>query len=301
MSVFNHLQLSQQLNGADSFEKVKSYLFQNNELLRYVLGNLDPEENYSQQALQKYIERDQKVSTLEFDVKGFQTGLKNLKTETETKFQIMDGKIVQKVSKGEVSNQLSIEEAGITIKGARLTIEMENFNLTSAGILSCVGANFSGTVKSSEITTSKFSGGTITGAAIRAGKNWDVSNDTCYMLYATDDQLNIGNFHVIESNGRYIIESDDSWVGMSPEVTNKTGRLSLWANYHSDSGTYDFSVSQSGNTRVSVLYANKLGDTSEWRGYSLGEIVDEIWTGNDWSLDQLRSEVDDLWDVVNSL
>lgn len=307
-------------NQAD-LQKIKSYLFQNNEMLRYMFSNLDPEDNYSSQALKKYIERDKKIATLEFDVNGLRVGIKNLEEETETKFELMDGKITLevnnlkeeistqvkildgkitlqvnnvrkdmtsaievlegkielKVSVGEVSNQLSVETDGIKISGERLEIKTTNLTLTKDGRLSCVEGNFSGKIAASAISGgtmegTKIKGGTITGSVIRAGLNWDVSNDACYMLYATNDSLSLGNFHVVEYGGRYIIESDDSWVGMSPEVSNKTGRVTLWANYHPNQAEdYDFVVSQTGNTRIKNLTVfNKVyGD------FVLGALEDE--------------------------
>lgn len=324
MSVYN--QSYGQIKNADSLEKIRSYLFQNNELLRYMFDNLDPEDNYSDAALKKYIERDKKIATLEFDVNGLQFGLKNLEEYTETKFQLMDrkitleitnlreetdtkiellnGKIELKVSKGDVSNQLSVETDGIYIKGQRLKIETDNFTLTQNGTLSCTNANFSGTIKSTSITTSKFNGGTITGSKIRAGLNWDVSNDTCYMLYATDDSLNLGNMHIVEYSGRYILESDDGWVGMSPEVANKSGKVSLWANYHpAESEEYDFVVSQSGNTRIKNLtvYGKIYDDVI------LGSLQDEYasdgvnWTKIGYNIIRLWHRYSDLESRVSDL
>lgn len=279
MAVYNGLQMSQVLSGADNDRKIQSYLFQNNELLRYMFNNLNPEDNYSDQALQKYYENNEKIVSMEVSIEGLNLGLKNLRTETETNFKVMDGLIQLKVSKGDVSNQISIEKDQVYIGGNRLVIESTNLKLDANG-----NATFSGK---------------ITGATVRVGKNWDVSSDTCYMLYADDENLNLGNFHVIEYGGRYIIESDDSWVGMSPEVSKKTGRVSLWANYNPSTGGYAFSVSQSGNTRISKLYAEEIGDSTEWSGYSLGEALDAIWTGHSWSLERLKSEIEDLWDAVS--
>lgn len=302
MSVYN--QSYGQIKDADSLEKIRSYLFQNNELLRYMFDNLDPEDNYSDAALKKYIERDQKIATLEFDVNGLQVGLKDLAEETETKIELLDGKIELKVSKGDVSNQLSVETDGIYIKGQRLKIETDNLTLTPDGTLACTNGNFSGSILSSSISTSKFSGGTITGSTIRAGLNWDVSNDTCYMLYATDDSLNLGNMHIIEYSGRYILESDDGWVGMSPEVANKSGKVSLWANYHpNETENYDFVVSQSGNTRIKNLTVfNKVYDDfvlealeEEYSDYS------SSWHKVGYNIIRLWHRYDDLEERVSAL
>lgn len=256
MATYNFNSRINSIENTKDLEKIREYLFQNNELLRYMFNNLTPEDNYSSDALKKYYERDEKIATLEFDTSGLKVNLKDLKTETEANLEVLNKSIKLKVSVGDVSNQLSVETGGINISGQRLTISTNNLTLTKDGTLKCKNGTFAGTITSTQISTSKFNGGTITGATIRAGKNWDVSNDTCYMLYADDENVNIGNFHVVEYGGRYIIESDDSWVGMSPELPDgkKSGRVSLWANYHPDqSEDYDFSVSQNGNTRLKNL------------------------------------------------
>ncbi len=55
--------------------------------------------------------------------------------------------ITLKVSKGDVSSQLSMESDQITISSNRIAISSTYFTLTSDGKLSCTGANISGTLK----------------------------------------------------------------------------------------------------------------------------------------------------------
>lgn len=157
-------------------------------------------------------------------------------------------------------------------------------------------------------------GGTVKGSTIKAGKNWDGSSETAWMLYANSSSLHLGNFHITEYSGRYIIESEDSWVGMSPEVEDKTKKVSLWANYHpNEVEDYDFSVSQSGNVRVKDLYVYgtfdmSLKGTRNWKNHTLISALDWIWEDNDYGLEycghQIRSlwsHVEDLEDVVSNL
>ena len=128
-----------------TLQEIKSYLFQHNELLRYMFSNLDPEDNYSADALQKYIERDQKIAQLVFDVNGLNISLGNLETKTETTFKIMDGQIQMKVSKGDVTNQLNsellIDEKMIKLTTGHFLITAKNFTVDAAG-----NATFSGTI-----------------------------------------------------------------------------------------------------------------------------------------------------------
>ena len=150
-------------------------------------------------------------------------------------------------------------------------------------------------------------GGTVKGSTIKAGKNWDGGNETAWMLYANSTSLHLGNFHITEYSGRYIIESEDSWVGMSPEVDNKTGKVTLWANYHpTETEDYDFSVSQSGNVRVKDLYVYGVFDmslkgTSNWKNHTLTSALDWIWEDNDYGLEYCGHEIRSLWRHVEDL
>lgn len=150
-------------------------------------------------------------------------------------------------------------------------------------------------------------GGTVKGSTIKAGQNWDGSSETAWMLYANSSSLHLGNFHITEYSGRYIIESEDGWVGMSPEVENKTKKVSLWANYHpNETEDYDFSVSQSGNVRVKDLYVYgtfdmSLKGTKNWKSHTLISALDWIWEDSDYGLEYCGHEIRSLWRHVEDL
>lgn len=305
MAIF--MQGSQNMNfeNAKDMRELKAYLFQNNEWLRYMFNNID-EDNYSPDMLKKYIERDNAIATLEFDVNGLRVGLKNLekdvntkfelvdsritlavqnaKTYTDTQVQILDGKIELKVSVGEVSNQLSVEKGGITIKGERLTIDTKNLQVSPDGKLSCSNATFDGLIKGGEIKI---------GYTDELDRQW-------YMLHVTERSLNIGNCEIVFYNDRYIWQTDDEWCGMSPELADqyKPKRLSLWANYDIRTGEAAFSVSQRGNTRIKTLYVE---GTQHWPDQTLASVLDYIWEDPDYGIRMLGHEVRSLQDQVNEL
>lgn len=77
-------------------------------------------------------------------------------------------KILLKVSRGEVSNQLSIEETGIEIKGNRIAIESDYFKMTADGKLIAKEGEFEGTVKSKNAI--------ITGGTLDVGVNFSVDS-----------------------------------------------------------------------------------------------------------------------------
>lgn len=217
--------------------------------------------------------------------------VKNAKTYTDTQVRILDGKIELKVSVGDVSNQLSVETGGITIKGERLTIDTKNLQVSRDGKLSCSNATFDGLVKGGEIKI---------GYTDELDRQW-------YMLHVTERSLNIGNCEIVFYNDRYIWQTDDEWCGMSPELADryKPERLSLWANYDIRTGEAAFSVSQRGNTRIKTLYVE---GTQHWQDQKLASVLDYIWEDQDYGLRMLghevrslQEQVNELYDMVNSI
>lgn len=136
--------------------------------------------------------------------------------------------------------------------------------------------------------------GTIQGAVIKAGKNYDVSQDSAWMLYVTKDTLNIGNNHVIECNGRYIFETDDSFCGFSPH-TGEDGQLAFWAAYKSDTDI-GFSVSQNGTVRAKKLLTNR---DAEAKDIILQDLIDEEGYGEEWG--SVAHNIIELWEEIEAL
>lgn len=103
--------------------------------------------------------------------------LSNLKEETESRFELTDERIEAevtrateaegqlsgrisvteqeidlKVSKGEVSSQISVESGGVNITGNRLTWTATNSSMSADGTLTAVNGNFSGVVTASIVS-----------------------------------------------------------------------------------------------------------------------------------------------------
>ena len=64
--------------------------------------------------------------------------------------------IALKVSKGDVSSQISVESGQITLTGGRLVITSGNFQLTSGGIMTCYGANIRGTLITGDVDNNNY-------------------------------------------------------------------------------------------------------------------------------------------------
>ena len=134
--------------------------------------------------------------------------------------------------------------------------------------------------------------GTIQGAVIKAGKNYDVSQDSGWMLYVNGDEMNVGNCHVIEYDGRYIFETDDGFVGMSPRSDDQS-HLVFWAAYNSEFD-YGFGVSQSGTTRMKRAIVSQYVEVPD---IYLGDLEDE-W-GDEWK--SLSKNIIELWEEIEAL
>lgn len=264
-----------------TMEEIKSYLFQNNELLRYMFNNLDPEDNYSPGAIQKYIERDQKIAQLVFDVNGLDVGLKNIVTQTETTFKIMDGKIKMKVSKGEVTDQLNsellIDEKMIKLTTGHFLITAKNFTVDAAG-----NATFSGTIR----------GATIIGGSINIGDGiFEVD---------TDGSVQLGDFYV-SANASNIFASNDGNFKLTMQLNSGDGKYypQLELKCLSSRGTMKIYNGQiTGAYCISADYFD--GDIAKkyshfydiylgkswWDGWSITETVQDLWEQVDGLSDQ---------------
>lgn len=272
MAIFTGNNVSQ-LAGSADMEKIKSYLFQNNELLRYMFSNLNPEDNYSPDAYQKYLEIDGKMAEASLTAKELRVSMKNLKEETESQLKITSEQIALKVSKGEISSQLSIEPGTVTFNSNRLIINSTNFKLDAKG-----NATFKGIVTGSEI-----SGGSI-----------DVG-----VLYADDESVWLGDWYV-SADGSNVFSAVDDSVKFQTAAGGPFGKYAV-LKLTSESGTTivsDHHVETSllqatarvltpavdgydpDDPRYSTFYDINLG-RSWWDGDSITDTVRELWESCD--------------------
>lgn len=287
MATYTHDSSLNSLASAEDIKQLKDYLFQNNELLRYMFGNLDPEENYSASALKKYIERDDRISTLEFTANGLKVSIKDLEKETEAHFKVLDDEIALKVDIGDVSNQLSVETEGITISGKRLKISTTNLTLTTDGTLICKNGQFSGTVKSTTISSSSISGGTI-----------DVG-----ILYADDEEGYLGDFCVstgetyrfYSSDGSFYVETAEAPGGSAACMVigngKGTNQTEIWGGNIEATGIIRADAFYDTGVSISHMYDVRLGK-SWWNDWTISQTVHKLWN----MVFRLARIVDNQWD-----
>lgn len=92
-------------------------------------------------------------ASLNIRADGIVASVTNLKNDTNSKFEQTAQQISLKVSKGEVSSQLSVEPDAVTIKTNRLSWESDFSSMTSDGKLTCrnivaINGSFSGNLSS---------------------------------------------------------------------------------------------------------------------------------------------------------
>lgn len=200
MSMFNiALPNNFDTNDPQAVKQVASYLYSLNEQLRYMFGNMEPEDNFSGQALSKYVQVGEDIATLNFDVGGLK---------------------VTVVRKGEVVSAINMSPEEIKIMAAKISLEgittiNGNFKVLLDGSILARNGTFSG-----DISGSLIKGSQITGSLINVG-----------CLYADDDFCQVGNF-VSTQSARDIFQSCDETIGMSTNP-GTTGGLWFWAGWYS--------------------------------------------------------------------
>lgn len=142
MSVFTPPAVS---SNAD-MKKIKNYILMLNQQLRYCLSNIDPEDNFSLDAMVKYQETDTKIAQLEVSMSGFISEFKNLETSVSTSIKQLEDKIVLKVSANELCSEISMSSDTINFKSGYITIDAKNFTLDETG-----AATFSGNITGGSI------------------------------------------------------------------------------------------------------------------------------------------------------
>ncbi len=105
-------------------------------------------------------------------------------------------KILLKVERGTVSNQLSIEEGGIEIKGNRIAIISDYYKLSADGKIVARQAEIEGTIRSSNAI--------ITGGSLDVGGNFSVTKEgkmTAKEVEIDGGTLNVGEKYNVTSDG----------------------------------------------------------------------------------------------------
>lgn len=173
----------------------------------------------------------------------------NLADDTNSRFVQTANQIALKVSKGEVSSQLSVEPNAVTIKTNRLSWESNYSSMTSDGKLTCRNI----------VATN----GTFTG------------NLESQTFYANGGAVGFGDYYV-SANGSNLLRSTDGSVVIQTSQGGPFGRYAA-INLSSQAGT---TILSDHHLETPFINARQINGDCElfggnwWKGYSLFEALD---------------------------
>ncbi len=127
-------------------KKIKSYIRMLNDQLQYSLTNIDPEDNFSLDAMVKYRETDEAIGLLEISMEGLLSEFKNLQTGVESKISVMNGEISLKVSVDEMCSEISAYPGEMVFRTGYVIFDTNNFKLDKQG-----NVEYSGAIKGGSI------------------------------------------------------------------------------------------------------------------------------------------------------
>jgi len=244
MSVFNiQLPGNFDTNDTQAVKKIASYLYALNEQLKYMFGNMEPEDNFTGQALSKYIQVGEDVATLNFDVNGLK---------------------VTVVRKGEVVSAINMSPEEIKIMASKISLEglvtaNGYFKIFLDGSMQAINGRFLGDITGSRIDGSQFNGGEIIVGC----------------LMADNREAQIGNW-VFSNSNRSVFRDFNDMIGMSTDPGDSSG-LWMWVGWYSsrdyimacnDNGVYcgrnlivlnDAEVN--GNIDCDTIYSSAAGES----------------------------------------
>ena len=228
--------------------KIESYLYELNENLTYMFNNLTPEENYSEAARLIYVQRGQRLASVEVKSDQIELRVENNEKHYNTSITLLSDLLSLKAETPSGSSMMELSGDRIKLTTGKFEVDATNLKIDAAG-----NGTFSGTVSAANIVGGTVSaanivGGTINGASINS-TNSDIP------FKARRGYVSIGDFICDDSYGRNIFQSDDEVTGMSTGDVVGTGRLLFWAGWDGSQAT----LSVNGQDRVDIngtLYYN---------------------------------------------
>lgn len=176
-----------------------------------------------------------------------------------------------KVSKGDVSSQLSIETDGINITGNRLTWSATNSSMSADGTLTCNNIKATNGTFSGNISGSNISGSTIEIGPLSVNNDWIYIGD---FNTSTDGSNNFssndGSFyiHTAQTPGA---SSAELFVGSSKGYGTTIQGPNIFV-----PGEISCGIVNATDTAYSHFYDIEL-EKSWWNGWTITETVQDLW------------------------
>ncbi len=140
-----------------------------------------------------------------------------------SRIEVLDDQILLKVSKGDVSSEISVETGQITISGNRLVVDSTNFKLYANG-----NATFSGSVTGASITGGTISGTSISGSTISSTGTGGTTTIQNGFITSTSggSEVRIGNGSIL-ADRIYLGDTNAQIIPSTLTLYNGNGQLSV--------------------------------------------------------------------------
>lgn len=127
-------------------KKIYSYLQMLNQQLQYCFSSINPEDNFSLDAMVKYSESDNMVGQLEVSLDHFIAEFREKNQEMEASIRVMNEHIALKVSAEELCSEISMSPDTIEFTTGQLIVNTDNWKLNADGT-----SEFSGAIRGGSI------------------------------------------------------------------------------------------------------------------------------------------------------
>lgn len=139
MALFNLGTAGKLLYEADDIQKIKSYLYRQNDLLKYMFNNLSPEDNYSPASYEKYVQDGKNASRI---------------------LQTVDEISLEMLTEDNVVSAINLSREGVKIQGEKISLEglvtvNSYFRVGLDGSIEARNGKFSGNISASTMDSSE--------------------------------------------------------------------------------------------------------------------------------------------------
>ena len=293
MATFN-LGSGTDLNNLDSIDKVKSYLFTLTEQLKYVLNNLDPQENYSETARLTLVTDGERQASIE-------ASLDSIKLDY--------------VSKNGIVSAINLSEELIQIEASKIRLEgvvtvNGNFKVGLDGSIEANNGRFQGAISGSSIS---LGGNANTGyIVVNNGSGAEIGRWDKNGISVKAGSFNIGEKFKVDTSGN--LEATGGKFTGDISGSTITGSH-IYSSYFGTTAD-DFYITADGESTVigitgwtfedEIMYSNWIGDvenpasngdTAGMNGRTGNAGFHRLYLLDDWYIGQDGS----MWDVTRTL
>jgi len=273
----------------EAIQKLNSYLYKLSEEIRYMFGNLTPEDNYSSEAYVKFLQS----------------------AEAQAKMEVSLNQIeLSYVTKDNVISSINLSSEGVKIKGNNIYLEgaitanvdsqgKPTFSVDEKGFIHASGGTFKGEISASKISGSEVTGTTISGGTVSGTR---ITGGTIQIgqRFSVDAQGNL-----VATNGKFTGDINGSTISGSH----------IYSSYFGTTAD-DFYITSNGDETVigitgwtfedEIMYSNWIGDvenpasngdTAGLNGRTGNAGFRRLYLLDDWYIGQDG----DMWDVTRTL